>query len=203
MTDDGFRLPFMYAGQVVDREDPKLLGRVRVKIPGLVDQSGWAFPAGAPGAGSKQRGLFAVPEKDADVYVMFLMGDPDRPIYFAGHWGTGEAPTRIGTKTKSTAPKVRVLETEKFEFIIDDDSNKLIIRRKDGSGEILLGADDASQPFVKGTTFKTGMEALFDLIIAHFHSTGVGPSSPPTTAATFTTLKADIVNWLSAFIKGG
>ena len=195
------KLPFTYPGTVIDNADPLKLARVRVSIPGTLEQSGWALPAGTQGGGKGQRGTWAPPPKDADVYVRFVLGDPDRPIYEGGHWGTGEAPTYVGTKTPATAAQVRVIETAKFEFIIDDAANKLIIRRKAG-GEVLVGDEAADQPFVLGTTFKAGMESLFDLIIAHNHSTGVGPSSPPITAGAFTALKAQLSTWLSAFFKG-
>ena len=70
-TDDP-RYTALYIGEVVDRDDPEGLGRVRLRIPGLVDPaSSWAFPLGTVGGGSDRRGFFSVPEKGAEVGVLF------------------------------------------------------------------------------------------------------------------------------------
>lgn len=77
IEDDGeLRLDGLHVGEVVDREDPEGLGRVRVRIPGLVEPaSAWAWPLGTLGGGSDRRGFFCVPEKGAEVGVLFHQGD--------------------------------------------------------------------------------------------------------------------------------
>ena len=64
-----------YRGEVLDVEDPKSVGRVKVRVPevlGDVD-SGWALPAfAATGDGS---GIYAVPPVGAGVWVEFEAGD--------------------------------------------------------------------------------------------------------------------------------
>lgn len=139
---DDSRLPYMYPAVVVDNQDPRVLGRVRVKIPGLLAQSGWAMPASTVGGGSKERGFYAVPENDADVFVMFLMGDPDRPVYFGGNWGTGEIQSYLSGMSKADAPKVRVIETKNFLLVFDDRSGneQLILKEKGSSFLIRLAA---------------------------------------------------------------
>ena len=45
-----------YDGVVVDNRDPLRVGRVRVRIPGLVEPfSSWALPMANPGGGSDSR----------------------------------------------------------------------------------------------------------------------------------------------------
>ena len=46
------------------------------------------------------------------------------------------------------------------------------------------------------------LSALIDLLAAHTHPTGVGPSGPPANAASITGKKADIDGTLSPIIKG-
>ena len=73
-------------GSVVDRDDPNLDGRVRVQIPGLIDdRSAWARPRGG---GSLLWGFIAVPPIGADVYVQFINGDLDQPRYEPADYGT-------------------------------------------------------------------------------------------------------------------
>lgn len=84
----GPRLTALYVGQVVDVADPQLLGRVRVRIPGVLEpESSWAFPLGLPGGGGANRGVFMVPPLGATVGVLFNQGDQDHPYYMAGHYG--------------------------------------------------------------------------------------------------------------------
>jgi uncharacterized protein involved in type VI secretion and phage assembly len=141
-TDDP-RYTALYIGQVVDREDPEGLGRVRVRIPGLVEPaSAWAFPLGTLGGGSDRRGFFAVPEKDAEVGVLFHQGDIDHPYYLAGHWGRPggqvEVPEPVRGLAKEEAPKVRAFETGRFLLTFDDRGGKesLVIKDKKSGDQV-------------------------------------------------------------------
>lgn len=115
----------LYIGQVVDRADPDQLGRVRVRIPGLIEPaSAWAFPLGTVGGGSDGRGFFAVPEVGAEVGVLFHQGDVDQPWYLPGHWGRPggktEIPDPVRGLSKEDTPKVRAFETRRFVLVFDD-----------------------------------------------------------------------------------
>lgn len=134
-TDDP-RYTALYIGEVVDREDPESLGRVRVRVPGLVDPaSAWAFPLGTVGGGSDRRGFFSVPEKGAEVGVLFHQGDIDHPFYLCGHWGkpggTAEVPEPARDLPKEDAPNVRAFETGRFLLVFDDRAGKEAFLVKD------------------------------------------------------------------------
>lgn len=82
----------MYVGVVVARDDPEKLGRVRVRIPGLIEPaSSWAYPMGMPGAGggasTSSRGMKWIPRLGAHVCVFFHQGHIDAPFYMPGNWG--------------------------------------------------------------------------------------------------------------------
>jgi uncharacterized protein involved in type VI secretion and phage assembly len=141
-TDDP-RYTALYIGQVVDREDPEGLGRVRVRIPGLVEPaSAWAFPLGTLGGGSDMRGFFSVPEKDAEVGVLFHQGDVDHPYYLSGHWGKPggrpEVPTPVRGLSMSDAPKVRAFETNRYLLVFDDrDGSEALLLKDKSSGDLI------------------------------------------------------------------
>jgi uncharacterized protein involved in type VI secretion and phage assembly len=133
----------LYIGYVVDRVDPRCLGRVRVRIPGLIEPaSAWAFPLGTVGGGAPARGFFAVPEAGAEVGVLFNQGDVDHPYYLAGHWGApggvAEVPTAAGGLSKEDTPQVRAFETGRFELVFDDrgEHEALVIRDKRSGDQI-------------------------------------------------------------------
>lgn len=141
--DNEQRLFGAYSGPVYDNEDPEGLCRVRVTLPGLVEPAtGWAYPIGGVGGGTKQRGFFDVPEKNAEVVVMFLMGDVDRPVYTTGWWGAPggqkEVPTPVAGLSKSDAIQVRVYETKRFLLVFDDraGNESLMLKDKD-TGDLI------------------------------------------------------------------
>lgn len=126
----------MHVGEVVDRNDPKVLGRVRVRVPGLMDDAGpWAWPLGMPGGGSGQRGLKMVPRLHAEVAVFFKGGDPDMPYYLPAQWGKpggiSEMPTDAKDLSPEESPDVDVLETERFMVTLDNRPGHETLRLKD------------------------------------------------------------------------
>ncbi len=143
-TDDP-RYTALYMGEVVDHEDPEGLGRVRVRVPGLLEPaSAWAWPLGTLGGGSNQRGFFCVPEKGAEVGVLFHQGDVDHPHYLCGHWGKPngqvEVPSPARDLEKEETPNVRAFETERFLLVFDDreDKEAFLVKDKKSGDQIEL-----------------------------------------------------------------
>ena len=142
-------------GVVVDRNDPDDLGRVRVRVPGLLEPaSTWALPMGTVGGGSSDRGVFAVPEVDADVGVMFLNADPDRPVYFGGHWGrpngTSEVPEVARDKGSDDdgnrkTPNIRSFESRRFRVVLNDNAGEESVRLEDKVSGDLIELDGAQR----------------------------------------------------------
>ena len=143
--EDEVRHPALHVGEVVDNADPEGLGRVRIRIPGLVaPASAWAFPLGTVGGGCDRRGFFAVPEKGAEVGVLFLQGDIDRPFYLGGHWGKPdgqpEVPEPARSMAKEDAARVRAFETNRFLLVFDDREGKeaFVVKDKKSGDQIEL-----------------------------------------------------------------
>lgn len=80
-----------FAGIVVDRIDPLALGRIRLTVPeiGLLtpNKTDWAFPMTASLSGKSDEGNVFVPQVDAQVWVFFRNGDPNKPVYSGGFPG--------------------------------------------------------------------------------------------------------------------
>lgn len=155
----------VYDGVVMDRDDPMKVGRVRVRVPGLIAAPGvWALPIGMPGGGSETKGFFFVPEVGAEVAVFFKQGDVDHPRYLAGTWGrpngnpeipsaalTAEDGTTYG---KDKIPNVSVIETRRYEIVIDDNEGheRLAIRDKGSPDEDIIEIDSVNHGVrIKGT----------------------------------------------------
>lgn len=128
-------------GQVMDRDDPKKLGRVRVVVPGYLDEgSSWAKPLGL-GGGANQNGTKFVPPVGAKVMLFFNCGDIDQPYYI----GANAAETENNTGDDAS-PDVKSIETEEYVISIDErpESKSLTIHDKAGNGTIQMNGRDRS-----------------------------------------------------------
>jgi uncharacterized protein involved in type VI secretion and phage assembly len=123
-----------YRAQVVDVDDPKGLGRVRVTVPEVLGkvETGWALPAfAASGDGS---GIYAVPPVGAGVWVEFEAGDPSLPVWAGGWFAEGDVP---GDAT----PNKLVIKTPAGHTITLDDGSGTVEIADSGGAKILLGSD--------------------------------------------------------------
>lgn len=145
----------LYIGYVVDRADPEQLGRVRVCIPGVVEpSSGWAWPLGTGGGGSKNLGLFAVPEAGAEVGILFHQGDVDAPFYLAGHWGKPSGHSEVPAEV--TGPDTRVWSTQTFCIELQETvgARKLRLTNRRTGDHLVLDAE-ANSVTLQATTSLT------------------------------------------------
>lgn len=119
-----------YRGFVSDNADPDNLGRIKAKVPNLLqdEETGWALPC-APYGGAGEQGFFAVPEVDAGVWIEFEGGDLAYPIWVGTWWSSGEIP-------ESATPDTKVLKTKT--------GNKIILDDTDGRQVIQISDDDES-----------------------------------------------------------
>jgi hypothetical protein len=82
-----------YEGEVVDRNDPDGLHRVKIRIPGPWKVNGpWVLPLGSGYDGANLKGSFVSPPLGAAVAVFFINGAVENARYLAGHHGIGELP---------------------------------------------------------------------------------------------------------------
>lgn len=118
-----------YTGVVVDNLDPERLGRVRLRVPSIIEPaSAWAFPVGTQGGGSAQRGWFDPPDIGAEVDVWFFRGDVDRLFFASGHWGivdgAHETPLHEDGLSPADRLKIKGYETERYQMIFDHRDGK-------------------------------------------------------------------------------
>jgi hypothetical protein len=113
----------LYDAVVVRNDDPLKIGRLRMRVPGMIDLTDWAFPL-SMGRGDGV-GFYHVPKIGADVGAWFLGGDHDRPFYVPGHWiaprGSGRAPSYIQAAdiSPADAPAIKLWETEDHLILLD------------------------------------------------------------------------------------
>ncbi len=129
---------------VTNMDDPKNLGRVKVKFPwmpttpqGQEVESCWARVA-VPDAGP-QRGMEWLPEVNDEVLVAFEHGDIHRPYIIGGLWSNkNKPPENVISNGKNNK---RVMKSRSGHQIILDDTDgaeQIVIRDKTGKNELII-----------------------------------------------------------------
>lgn len=138
------RWPGVVAAIVTNTDDPNNWGRVKVKFPWISDdaESDWARVLGI-GAGP-EAGLFALPEVDDEVLVIFGHGDFNQPFVLGGLWnGQNEPPPEASGAASGEKPLVRTWHSRSGHWIAmyDNADNKVEIVTAGGHSLLL---DDAN-----------------------------------------------------------
>ena len=120
-------------GVVTQNDDPKKLGRVRVKYPALGDGvEGWWARIAAPGA-AQDRGMLMLPVPGDEVVVGFENGDPRRPYVLGSLWnGTGQPGTLVqtdGSMALRSAHQAAV--TAKEDMALTSEEGRIVLAAKD------------------------------------------------------------------------
>lgn len=125
-----------YRGTVSDNSDPANRGRLKVKVPAILqDVEVWAMPC-VPYAGDGV-GFYSLPEPDTGVWIEFEAGDPSFPIWTGCFWADGELPDPGGAS-------IKIWKTGKVTIRIDDDNDELKMTTTSESS-VTLGDDIVSE----------------------------------------------------------
>jgi len=108
---------------VTNHQDPKKMGRVRVKFLGDAEQtnSPWLrvlLPY------TKKGGFYFLPEKDDKVMVFFEDFNPEKSPFVMGSYFHGQAKAEVWEDANN---KKKGIQTEKIRFHFDDNTGKLTI----------------------------------------------------------------------------
>ncbi len=160
----------LHLGKVTKLDgDPNTQLRIQVLLPNFgTDALVWARLT-FPDAG-KNRGIFFVPEKDDEVVVSFLDGDPSQPVILGTLYNKTNTPPetwkaennirKIVSKNKVTIEfddekKNLTLETPGGNSILLDDEKGITIKDKNGNS-IELGSAGITIKSAKDATVKAG-----------------------------------------------
>jgi uncharacterized protein involved in type VI secretion and phage assembly len=110
----------VYRGTVVTNVDPLQLGRITAIVPdvGGAIPTTWAMPC-VPLAG-KQMGTFMVPQVGSGVFMQFEAGDPDRPVWVGGWWGTAAEVPALALAGVPGDPNIVIQTTLQNAIVVSD-----------------------------------------------------------------------------------
>jgi uncharacterized protein involved in type VI secretion and phage assembly len=109
-----------YRGVVTNNVDPKKQGRITAKVSDVLadEPSTWALPC-MPMTGN-HAGVYVVPTIGSGVWIEFEQGDPNKPVWTGGFWGSdGEVPAPAG-QGRPDSPSI-VLQTAGKNIIVISD----------------------------------------------------------------------------------
>ena len=172
--------PFTYAGIVEANKDPLKLGRLKVRVPMVfgsestgsgyvaVNDLPWALPAGMPAGGSALSGGFSqLPEPGDKVWVRFLDGEPEKPVW---EWGMQSVDDASALKLHSYEPGTPVGPPDRtvwtrYGHAIEINAGSIIVTTSQGYRVVITDASaaGAQDGNVTVTTQKGNLMALDDL----------------------------------------
>lgn len=162
------RITGLLVGTVMDRRDPLRKGRVRVKIPGIFSEgTPWAKPL-TLGGGTRNNGIFFVPELDAEVAVLFNQGDPDEPYFLSAHWGAPEGESEVPAEAipgGNLEPDNRVIAVPGFRIELNATPGERMLRiTNQKSGDCITLDQEANSILIRATT-RLVLEATGEIVL--------------------------------------
>jgi uncharacterized protein involved in type VI secretion and phage assembly len=144
----------IYPGRCENNVDPLNMGRILVSVADVGGSAtlSWALPC-LPVTG-RGMGMFTVPHNGAAVWVMFMRGDSDYPVWMGGYFATGDAPP-LARKVPPSIDGITLQTTSGHGLVISDAPGGGILIQTAGGAKIEV--TDA------GITIATGQGAEIKL----------------------------------------
>jgi uncharacterized protein involved in type VI secretion and phage assembly len=176
-----------YRGFVMDRRDPEQLGRLKLTVPSVFADAvtGWAWPA-SPYAGAGI-GFFFIPQEGDLVWVEFVEGELEHPIWSGGSWARPRGVPEIPAEALEAYPDTAVIKTRSGALIMLSDADgreKVVVRAPNGCEIVLdptanLVTIQGGEVHIRGEggevqelATRTFVEKVFDV---HVHADGSTP----------------------------
>lgn len=141
MSDQDVTFPFdqPYEGFVVERNDPKGMGRVRVRLPGVWIPHGPWCPVVGSRYGGSDKGWSGIPPEGALVLVFFVGNNISKPRILGGHFGMDELPEGTVYTNDGDA---KVFEDERVRVLVDSRPTTTSLRVTDlATNGVVLDVD--------------------------------------------------------------
>lgn len=156
-TEETVQLNFLLVGQVVDNQDPDGLGRVKIKVAGLLEPSSvWARPIGR--MYGVKKGIHWVPEKETNGVLWFNQGHVDHPYFLPGPWGAPGGVSDLPEQAGDGDPNKFVFRWDDFYVLVDGTPNSEKVVLEDLGSHTRFEVDRSTGNFTRVVTGAQGDE---------------------------------------------
>ena len=124
----------LYQGVVTNIKDPEKRGRIRVRCPevlGANAESAWCDPLVT--VAYDNGGDFCIPALEETVWIQFIAGNANKPVYMGGWWSKNKTP--LGTNYNDI-DKVRIISYSNCTITLQD--GKININVGAGTGDLQI-----------------------------------------------------------------
>lgn len=156
--DDGYRTDLRPClGWVASNDDPEHRGRIRAILPGVVDETptGWLEPV--PVAGPAGYAVWAVPKRNAPVWVEWYRGNPDEGFWRAAGAPGTDSPTEVGGDVDAVA-------VASADYILVLRPGSATLRSRTTDDAVTLGGGDLSVSVRAGASVTISAGGSIDLV---------------------------------------
>lgn len=139
----------IYQGVVTNIKDPENRGRIKIKCPDVLGPdvvSAWCDPC--VNVAYDTGGDFCIPSNDETVWVMFIGGDANKPVWLGGWWQKNMTP--LATKY-TNVDKVRIISYADCTITLKEGT--ITINVGEGVGDLIIEDDEVK---VRGNLTVTG-----------------------------------------------
>lgn len=128
---------------VTQNNDPEGLGRLKVKLPWLTDDSETDWVRMVSFMVGKEFGAVFMPEVNDEVLVAFEQGDVNHPIVIGALWNMEDAPPETNADGKNHTKILKMRSGHVISFNDDSDGGKAHLEIKSSSGHTILLDDES------------------------------------------------------------
>ncbi|RTL27578.1 MAG: hypothetical protein EKK55_05960 [Rhodocyclaceae bacterium] len=105
----------VYPAFVTKVNDPEGRHRVKVTVKNKISESDWARPS-TSGGGSEGRGFHAAPKVGALVFLSFLDGDVEAPVYTCGSWAVDGSKKHMPADIAKAGADAHLVQAGEWRF---------------------------------------------------------------------------------------
>lgn len=156
----------IYQGVVTNIEDPEKRGRIKCKIPdclGGETESAWCDPLSF--VAYDNGGDFCLPQVKEAVWLAFIAGDVNRPVWLGGWWQKNKSP--LGT-TYTRLDDTRIISYQDWSIVVH---NKEVTMTNCGGNMIKMDDNGITIKDKFGNTIQLGAGGITETAAVGEHHT--------------------------------
>jgi uncharacterized protein involved in type VI secretion and phage assembly len=136
----------VYLGRVLDIRDPEGLGRIKISVPSVTNESGRPYEAWARLAtlfAGNHRGSWFIPDLEDEVMVAFEAGQPQQPFVLGSLWKSQDKPPTSMDVNGTNSTKI-IRSRNGVQITLDDHDGQEQLVLETPAGAKLTLADGPS-----------------------------------------------------------